>query len=49
VLAAREHAALARFSVIMLEFVVPLTAATLIALALAARERPPPAGRGEQV
>jgi len=46
VLAAREHAALARFSVIMLEFVVPLTAATLIALALAARERPTPARPG---
>jgi cation:H+ antiporter len=40
VLAAREHAALERFSVIMLEFVVPLTVATLVALALATRGRP---------
>jgi cation:H+ antiporter len=48
VLAAREHAALARFSAIMLEFVVPLTVATLIALALARRERPPAEARGEE-
>jgi len=39
VLAAREHAALPRFSAVMLEFVVPLTAATLIGLALGARPR----------
>jgi cation:H+ antiporter len=46
VLAAKEHAALPRFSAVMLEFVVPLTVATLVAVALVAR-RPaaePPAG-----
>jgi cation:H+ antiporter len=48
VLAAREHAALARFSMIMLEFVVPLTVVTLIALALAAREQPATPEPGEQ-
>jgi cation:H+ antiporter len=48
VLEAREHAALARFSSVMLEFVVPLTVATLLALALAARQRDPTEEGSEQ-
>jgi cation:H+ antiporter len=39
VLAARQHAALPRFSAVMLEFVIPLTIATVIALTLAQRRR----------
>ena len=41
-LAARHHAALPRFSAVMLEFVVPLTVATVLALAMSRRgaERP---------
>ena len=41
VLAAKEHAALPRFSAVMLEFVVPLTVVTLVAVALVARRREP--------
>jgi cation:H+ antiporter len=39
VLAAQEHAALPRFSAVMLEFVVPLTIATLAAIVLSSRRR----------
>jgi len=39
VLAAKEHAALPRFSAVMLEFVVPLTIATLAAILLSSRRR----------
>ena len=39
VLAAKQHAALPHFSMVMLEFVVPLTLATLVALAMAERRR----------
>jgi cation:H+ antiporter len=39
VLAVQQHAALPRFSAVMLEFVVPLTVATLAALALSTRRR----------
>ena len=39
VLAAKQHAALERFSVVMLEFVIPLSVASLIALVYAHRAR----------
>jgi cation:H+ antiporter len=39
VLAAKEHAALPHLSAVMLEFVVPLTLATIAALAVAERRR----------
>ena len=40
VLAEQEHAALARFSAVMLEFVVPLTAATIVAFYVSGRSTP---------
>jgi cation:H+ antiporter len=42
VLAEQEHAALERFSAVMLEFVVPLTVATIVAVYLTGRSPPPP-------
>jgi cation:H+ antiporter len=41
ILAAKQHAALERFSLVMLEFVVPLLVASLVALVYAQRARPP--------
>jgi cation:H+ antiporter len=43
ILAAKQHANLAWFSAVMLEFVLPLVAASLIALIYAHRRRPPQA------
>jgi cation:H+ antiporter len=45
-LAAQQHAALPRFSAVMLEFVLPLTVATVVAVGLASRRAaaPPPGG-----
>ncbi len=40
VLAEQEHAALARFSAVMLEFVVPLTVATIVAIYVSGRSAP---------
>jgi cation:H+ antiporter len=42
VLAAQQHAALARFSAVMLEFVVPLTVVTIFAVYLSGRRRSEP-------
>jgi cation:H+ antiporter len=39
VLASQQHAALGRFSVVMLEFVLPFTVATIVALYLVGRSR----------
>lgn len=41
VLAEQQHAALARFSAVMLEFVVPFTVATIVAVYLSGRSGPP--------
>jgi cation:H+ antiporter len=41
VLASQEHAALPRFSAVMLEFVVPFTVASVVAVYLSARARAP--------
>jgi len=43
VLAEQQHAALDFFSAVMLEFVVPLTVATIVAVYLSGRRPPPPA------
>lgn len=46
VLAERQHAALKLFSAVMLQFVVPLTVATIVAVYLTGRRPTPPAGNG---